>query len=174
MLVLDSALEELSGAQGDWLRSQMDQLPADLDFVFFVFHHPPYTSSSDEKAYGGGHSARSREQSLAKFLEERQQHTRARFVVFNGHIHNYERHEHGGITYFVTGGGGAHAYPIPRKPDDAYKDPGINYHFLLMEVNHNRLTATMNKLEFKDGKAVWSKPDAVTITAPLTLPAAAD
>ena len=174
MLVLDSALEELSGAQGDWLRSQMDQLPADLDFVFFVFHHPPYTSSSDEKAYGGGHSARSREQSLAKFLEERQQHTRARFVVFNGHIHNYERHEHGGITYFVTGGGGAHAYPIPRKPDDAYKDPGINYHFLLMEVNHNRLTATMNKLEFKDGKAVWSKPDTVTITAPLTLPAAAD
>ena len=174
MLVLDSALEELSGAQGDWLRSQMDQLPADLDFVFFVFHPPPYTSSSDEKAYGGGHSARSREQSLAKFLEERQQHTRARFVVFNGHIHNYERHEHGGITYFVTGGGGAHAYPIPRKPDDAYKDPGINYHFLLMEVNRNRLTATMNKLEFKDGKAVWSKPDTVAITAPLTLPAAAD
>ena len=174
MLVLDSALEELSGPQGDWLRSQLDGLPADVDFVFFVFHHPPYSSSSDEKAYGGGHSARSREQSLAKFLEERQQHTRARFVVFTGHIHNYERHEHGGITYFVTGGGGAHAYPIPRKPDDAYQDPGINYHFLLIEVNHNRLTATMNKLEFKDGKAVWSKPDTVTITAPLTLPAAAD
>ena len=174
MLVLDSALEELSGAQGDWLRGELDQLPADVDFVFFVFHHPPYTSSSDEKAYGGGHSARSKELELAKFLEERQQHTRARFVVFNGHVHNYERHVHGGITYFVTGGGGAHAYPIPRKPDDAYKDPGINYNFLLIEVNHNRLTATMNKLEFKDGKAVWSKPDTVAITAPLTLPAAAD
>src|SRR5215468_6458399 len=65
MLVLDSALEELSGAQGDWLRGELGQLPADLDFVFFVFHHPPFTSSSDEKAYGGGHSARSREQSLA-------------------------------------------------------------------------------------------------------------
>ena len=174
MLVLDSALEELSGPQGDWLRSQLDGLPADVDFVFFVFHHPPYTSSSDEKAYGGGHSARSREQSLAKFLEERQQHTRARFVVFNGHIHNYERNEHGGISYFVTGGGGAHAYPITRQPGDAYKDPGINYHFLLIEVNHNRVTVTMNKLEFKDGKPVWSKPDAVTINAPLTLPAAAD
>ena len=174
MLVLDSALEELSGPQGDWLRSQLDGLPADVDFVFFVFHHPPYSSSSDEKAYGGGHSARSREQSLAKFLEERQQHTRARFVVFNGHVHNYERNEHGGISYFVTGGGGAHAYPITRQPGDAYKDPGINYHFLLIEVNHNRVTVTMNKLEFKDGKPVWSKPDAVTINAPLTLPAAAD
>jgi len=173
MLVVDSALEELSGPQGDWLRSQLDGLPVALDFVFLVFHHPPYTSSSDEKAYGGGHSARSREQDLARFLEERQQHSRARFVVFNGHIHNYERHEHGGVTYFVTGGGGAHAYPIPRQPGDAYKDPGINYHFLLVQVNHNRIAVTMHKLEFKDGKAVWSEPDAVTITAPLALPATA-
>ena len=174
MLVLDSALEELSGAQGDWLRSQLDQLPVDVDFVFFVFHHPPYTSSSDEKAYGGGHSARSKEQELAKFLEERQQHARARFIVFNGHVHNYERHEHGGVAYFVTGGGGAHAYAIPRQPGDLYKDPGINYHFLLAEVNHNRITITMNKLEFKNGNPVWSTPDAVTITAPVATPAAAD
>jgi acid phosphatase type 7 len=141
--------------------------------VFFVFHHPPYTSSSDE-TYGGGHSARSKEQALAKFLEERQRHTRARFVVFNGHVHNYERHEHGGATYFVTGGGGAHPYPIVRQPGDLYKDPGVNYNYLLAEVDRNRLTVTMNKLEFKDGKPVWSKPDSVTITAPLALPATAD
>lgn len=173
MLVLDSALEELSGPQGDWLRSQLDQLPADTDFVFFVFHHPPYTSSSDQKNYGGGHSARSKEQALAEFLEERQRHTRARFIVFNGHVHNYERHEHGGVAYFVTGGGGAHAYPIPRQPGDLYKDPGINYHFLLAQVSHNRITVTMNKLEFKDGKPVWSKPDEVTLTAPSALSAAA-
>jgi Icc-related predicted phosphoesterase len=174
MLVLDSALEELSGPQGEWLRSELDQLPVEVDFLFLVFHHPPYTSSSDEKAYGGGHSARAKEQALAKFLEERQQHARARFVVFNGHVHNYERHEHAGVTYFVTGGGGAHAYPIPREPGDPYKDPGINYHFLLVEVNHNRADVAMNKLEFKDGKAVWSKADSVTLTAPLAPPAAAD
>jgi acid phosphatase type 7 len=173
LLVLDSALEELSGSQGDWLRAELDPLPTDIDFVFFVFHHPPYTSSSDEKAHRGGHAARSKEQALAKFLEERQQHTRARFVLFNGHVHNYERHEHGGITYFVTGGGGAHPYPFARRPDDPYKDPGINYHFLLIQVNHNRATVTMNKLEFKDGKPVWSKPDSVTITAPLAKPATA-
>ena len=44
-------------------------------------------------------------------LEERQAHARARIVVFSGHVHNYERHEHGGVTYFVSGGGGAP--PIP-------------------------------------------------------------
>jgi Icc-related predicted phosphoesterase len=174
MLVLDSALDEVSGAQGEWLRTQLDQLSSSTDFVFLIFHHPPYTSSSDDKTYGGGHSARSTEQSLATFLEERQQHMRARMVVFNGHVHNYERHQHGGITYFVTGGGGAHAYPIVRRPDDLYQDAGVNYHYLLTEVDHNRLTVTMHKVELKDGKEIWTQPDSVTVTAPLALPAAAD
>lgn len=173
MLVLDSSLEEISGPQGNWLRSQLDPLPSSVDFVFLIFHHPPYTSSSDDKTFGGGHSSRSSEQALAKFLEERQQQMRARFVVFNGHVHNYERHEHGGITYFVTGGGGAHAYPIVRRPDDPYQDSGVNYHYLLVQVDGHHLTVTMNKVELKDGKEVWTKPDSVTITAPAALPAAA-
>jgi acid phosphatase type 7 len=173
MLVLDSSLPEVEGPQGEWLKSQLNRLPSSADFVFFVFHHPPYSSSSDEKVFGGGHSARASEQALAKFLEERQQHIRARFVVFNGHVHNYERHEHGGVTYFVTGGGGAHPYPITRKPDDLYKDGGVNYHYLLGEVDHNRLTVTMHKVEIKDGKEIWSQPDTVTITAPVAVPAAA-
>ena len=174
MLALDSALEEVSGPQGDWLRAQLDRLSPSDDFVFLIFHHPPYTSSSDDKTFGGGHSARASEQALAKFLEERQQNMRARIVVFNGHVHNYERHEHGGITYFVTGGGGAHAYPIVRHADDLYKDAGVNYHYLLAEVDHNHLRVTMHKVEIKEGKEVWSQPDSVTITAPVALPAAAD
>lgn len=174
MLVLDSSLEEISGPQGDWLHSQLDHLPSSVDFVFLIFHHPPYTSSSDAKTFGGGHSGRASEQALAKFLEERQQRMRARLVVFSGHVHNYERHEHGGIIYFVTGGGGAHAYPIVRHPDDPYQDSGVNYHYLLVQVDRHSLTVTMNKLELKDGKEIWTKPDSVTLTAPAALPAAAD
>jgi len=163
MLVLDSNLDELSGPQGTWLAAQLDHLPAEVDFVFFVFHHPPYTSSSDEKIYGGGHFARPTEQALAKMLEDRQQRTRARFMVFSGHVHNYERHEHGGVTYFVTGGGGAHPYLIPRAPDDLYKDMGTNYHYLLVEVDHTAVKIIMHKVEIKDGSPVWSTPDSVTI-----------
>jgi Icc-related predicted phosphoesterase len=173
MLVLDSALDETRGPQGDWLREQLNSLPAGTDFVFLIMHHPPYTSSSDEKKYGGGHSARGTEQELAKILEEKQQHMQARIIVFSGHVHNYERHEHNGITYFVTGGGGAHAYPVPRAQDDLYRDPGINYHYLLVEVHGSRVEITMNKLEFKGDKEVWSKPDSVTIRTPATTPAAA-
>jgi len=174
LLVLDSNQDELSGAQGDWLRTQLEQVPSSADFVFLVFHHPVMTSSTDEKIMGGGHSVRAAERALGQFLEERQRLLRARLVVFNSHVHNYERHEHGGITYFVTGGGGAHAYPIPREPDDPYQDRGINYHYLLVQVDHNRLFVTMKKLEFKDGKEVWTQPDKVTITAPLAVPPAAD
>jgi Icc-related predicted phosphoesterase len=164
LLVLDSAIDEAGGPQSQWLTDKLDHIPADVDFVFLMFHHPPYTSSSDDKKYGGGHSARSTEQALAKMLEDRQPRTRARFVVFSGHVHNYERHQHGGVTYFVSGGGAAHAYPIERAPTDPFQSKQVNYHYLLVEVDHQQLTVTMNRLELTDGKATWTQPDSVKIT----------
>jgi len=173
VLVLDSSLDEVSGPQGEWLAGKLDHIPADVDFIFLVMHHPPYTSSSDSKMYGGGHTARSTEQEMAKMLEARQQRTAGRFVVFAGHVHNYERHEHGGVTYFVTGGGGAHAYPIERAPGDLYPDNRINYHYLLAEVDRGKLKITMNRLELTDGKSTWTQPDSVTITVPVAAKAKA-
>jgi len=164
MLALDSSLDEATGEQGEWLARKIDNIPSDVDFIFIMFHHPPYTSSSEEKKYGGGHSARASEQKLAKLLEERQAHTRARFIVFSGHVHNYERHEHGGVIYFVSGGGGAHAYPIERASDDPFQSKQINYHYLLVEVDHQQLKVTMNRVELSDGKITWTKPDFVKIT----------
>jgi acid phosphatase type 7 len=172
-LVLDSSLDETSGPQGVWLAGKLDNIPADVDFVFLMFHHPPYTSSSDAKIFGGGHSARPGEQHLGKMLEERQAHARVHFVVFSGHVHNYERHEHGGVTYFVSGGGAAHAYPIERAPDDPFQSKEVNYHYLLVEVDHQQLKITMNRLQLNDGKAVWTQPDLVKIAAPAPVNAAA-
>jgi acid phosphatase type 7 len=166
VLVLDSSLDETSGPQGQWLTHELDTLSGDVDFVFIVLHHPPYTSSSDEKKLGGGHSARSPEHKLAEMLESRQQHTAARFVVLSGHVHNYERHEHGGVNYFVLGGAGAHAYPIERAPGDPFQSKEINYHYLLVDVDRHHLKFTMNRLDLTSGKAVWTKPDSLEITLP--------
>ena len=166
VLVLDSSLDEAGGPQGQWLTDKLDHVPADVDFVFLMFHHPPYTSSSDAKTHGGGHSARTPEQALAKMLEQRQAHARFRIVVFSGHVHNYERHEHGGVTYFVTGGGAAHAYPIDRAQDDPFQSKEINYHYLLVEVDHQQLKVTMNRVDLTSGKAVWTQPDSVKIAIP--------
>jgi Icc-related predicted phosphoesterase len=163
-LVLDSSLDQASEPQEQWLLKKLSKIPSDVDFVFLMFHHPPYTSSSDGKKYGGGHSARSTEQQLAKLLEDRQAQVRARFIVFSGHVHNYERHEHGGVTYFVSGGGAAHAYPIERAPEDPFQSKQVNYHYLLVEVDHQELKVTMNRLELNDGKAAWTQPDSVKIT----------
>ena len=172
LLVLDSSLDESAGPQGQWLTRKLDHIPGDVDFVFIVFHHPPYTSSSEAKNFGGGHSARSPEQNLAKMLESRQQNLRARLVVFSGHVHNYERHEHGGVTYFVTGGAGAHAYPIERAQDDPFQSKEVNYHYLQVEVDRNRLKITMHRLDLTSGAAVWTQPDSVAISAPTTKAAA--
>jgi Icc-related predicted phosphoesterase len=166
LLVLDSSLDETSGQQGQWLTEKLAQIPGDVDFVFIVLHHPPYTNSSDSKTFGGGHSGRSREQELAKTLEARQQNLRARVVVFSGHVHNYERHEHGGVTYFVTGGAGAHAYPIERAAEDPFQSSEVNYHYLLVEVERGTLKITMHRLDLTSGKAVWTQPDSVTISVP--------
>ncbi len=166
ILVLDSALEESSGPEGQWLADKLDHVPADVNFVFLMFHHPPYTSSSDAKTFGGGHSARPTEQALANILEQRQAHARFRIVVFSGHVHNYERHEHGGVTYFVSGGGGAHAYPIERASDDPFQSKLVNYHYLLIEVDRRKLKVTMNRLDLTSGKAVWTQPDSVKIAVP--------
>lgn len=173
IVVLDSSLEETAGPQGVWLAEQLNHIPAEVNFVFIMDHHPPYTSSSDDKKFGGGHSARLREQALAKMLEQRQAAARFRIVFFSGHIHNYERHEHGGITYFVSGGGAAHAYPIERRPDDPFQSKEINYHYLLVEVDQQQLKITMNRLELTNGTAVWSQPDSVRILAAAANAAAA-
>ncbi len=82
--VLDSSLDKASGPQGAWPASKLDQVPPDVDFVFVMLHHPPYTGSSDAKMFGGGHSSRPQEHQLAKVLERRQTQAHFRILVFSG------------------------------------------------------------------------------------------
>ena len=124
-------------------------------------------------SFDGGHSARSSEQALAKVLETRQAHASYRIVMFSGHVHNYERHEHGGVAYFVTGGGGAHAYPVARAPSDPFQGKGINYHYLLVEDEGPQIKVTMNRVQLEGEKAIWTTPDQVQISVPAQAAAAA-
>jgi Icc-related predicted phosphoesterase len=173
MLVLDSSLNETSGRQGEWLAKKLDSVPSNVDFVFLILHHPPYTASSG-KASGGGHSARHPEQLLAQMLEERQNRSHARFVVFSGHVHNYEHQEHNGVTYFVTGGGGARPYPIERTAADPLFGKTVNYHYLLVEIDGGKMLVTMKRVELENGqRAMWTQPDSVQIATPSATPAKA-
>jgi Icc-related predicted phosphoesterase len=158
-LILDSDLEHGPGTpQGDWLKAELDKVPNDVDFVFLAMHHPPYTKSS-EHLTGGGHTARPEEQELARLLEERQKMLRAKIIAIAGHVHNYERYEHGGVEYIVSGGGGATPYAIQRDPGDFYRQPGATYHYCTFSVDHGKLSFAMHKLDMVEGQPVWSVGD---------------
>ncbi|MFZ3211835.1 MAG: metallophosphoesterase [Terriglobales bacterium] len=160
LFVLDSNSANGPGSrQGQWLEQGLQALPPDVDFVLVALHHPPLTRSNDETP-GGGHSPRPQEQPLASMLEQHQQSMRARIIVLAGHVHNYERYEHGGVTYVVSGGGGATPYMIQRSESDFYRDPGPTYHICNLVVDHGELRFQMLKLTLDGAQPQWTVRDS--------------
>ena len=92
--------------------------------ILIVLHHPPVADEQSAKLMD--HNPRPNEQAFAEYLSGLAAYTRARIVVSAGRIHNYERFARDGVTYLVSGGGGAalrggtHArrpVPKPRFPE---------------------------------------------------------
>ena len=77
------------------------------------------------------------------------------------------------VEFVFSGGGGAHPYRITRAAGDPFPDNNINYHFLLVEVEHRKLNVTMNRLQMERGKPNWTRPDTATISVPTVTNAAA-
>jgi len=145
VLAVDSTANDAQGGeQSKWLDNNLSAVPADIDFVLIVMHHPPYTEST-ERMLGGGHNARRPEQEMAQMIEGHQAKMRAKIIVIAGHVHNYERYEHGGVMYIVSGGGGATPYMIRRRPEDVYTDPGATYHYCRFHVDGSHLKGEMVK-----------------------------
>lgn len=166
--MLDSNTDVSAGPQWNWLQNQLARVPEDVYFLFLVLHHPPYTHSANSMLQPG-HAARSAEQKLAEKLEKFQATTPARLIVVAGHVHNYERYEHGSVTYIVSGGGGATPYAIPRSPQDFYRDSGPTYHFLRFTVDGRQLRSEMVKVESQAGKLTWAVKDSfeLNVSAPV-------
>jgi Icc-related predicted phosphoesterase len=160
LFMLDSNSDQNPGsAQRQWLDDSLSAVPREVDFVVLVMHHPPYTKCSEVPS-GDGHTARPQELLLAKMLEERQKTLRARIVVLAGHVHNYERYQHDGIMYIVSGGGGATPYFPQRSPDDFYTGTGPTYHYCKFTVDHGSLKFQMVKLDLNESMANWTTQDS--------------
>lgn len=104
VIVLDS--NDLDQAQLAWLDRALARA-ARPPWTVVVFHHPVYSHGLRHGPTPG----------LAALLGER--FSRAGVdLVLNGHEHLYERTRAGGVTYVVTGGGGAQLdlcrLPLPR------------------------------------------------------------
>jgi hypothetical protein len=149
-----------------WFTHQLEHVPGEIDFLFILFHYPLV---ADWQSQVFARIPDSAGILIRDILEAHAPHMRARVVVFNGHIHNYERFERNGVEYVVTGGGGAEPYPILfRGSQDLYTDKAFPvYHYLTVDVSNHTLHAVMWKVTDPDAAnlSVEAK-DQFTLTAP--------
>jgi 3',5'-cyclic AMP phosphodiesterase CpdA len=154
----DDSLEPGS-RQIKWLTSQLDSLPHGIEFVLIVMHHPPVSDPNPPSVKD--RSPRPNEVALANYLRGAAASRKVKFVVIAAHIHNYERFHENGITYLVSGGGGAMPYPVIRTPEDLYKDPKFpNYNYVEFVLQGKTLRATMYRLS---SKGDWQARDHFTV-----------
>jgi hypothetical protein len=162
-MALDSDTSLLPDSdQARWLESEIASLPPGARFVLITMHHPPVADVQSKLFVD--HNPRPNEIALANFLGANHK-SKARFIVVAGHIHNYERLEQNGVTYLVSGGGGAVPYPVERTPLDAYQDSSFpNYHYLKFVLAGNILKATMNRLA-DPAHSTWEVKDTFEVRA---------
>jgi len=160
VLVLDSDSALKPGSeQRTWFERQITQTGALVEFVLVVLHYPPvrdfiFPRAKDEKE-------------IARYLSGHAHSLKARIVVVGSHIHNYERFRRDGVTYLVSGGGGAKPVPVLRVFGELSKlDTAENFHYIRFRLEGGELQGTMVRFDpAPDGKAAWSEPDRFEIKA---------
>jgi hypothetical protein len=147
LIALDSDTSLLPGSnQARWIEKQIDGLPSSTDFVIVTLHHPPVADIQQHIEVD--HNPRPNEIALRDFLSKAAKTSHASFLVSAGHIHNYERSMVDGVTYLVSGGGGAPPHFVERTPDDLYKSILFpNYHYVKLTVEKDRLHGAMFRVE---------------------------
>lgn len=136
-LVLDSNSYSFALTdQTAWLERELIAARQDpqIKHIFVVMHHPPFSIS----LHGGARDLRERWTPLFEKYQVS--------AVFSGHDHVYERAEHNGVRYFVTGGGGAPLYPRRPQPNpidlEAVKKFERVLHYLRVTLSGNRVEVT--------------------------------
>jgi acid phosphatase type 7 len=154
-----------TSTQATWFAAQLDHLPAQVDFLFILYHTPMVVDQQSELIT----NLPSKEALTLRHLLEIHLHKmHARVIVFSGHIHNYERFERNGVEYIISGGGGAEPYPVVfRGPADLYRDPGFPvYHYLTLDYSKGKLHAVMWKVKDPDAPTLSvEKKDEFTLVA---------
>jgi hypothetical protein len=164
LVQLDSLSPLTPGSdQARWLLAQLAALPPSVDFVMISLHHPPVADIQTRIEVD--HNPRPNEIALRDLLTQIAPTFHAAFVVIAGHIHNYERAQVSGVTYLVSGGGGAHPYYVERTPQDLYQDINFpNFHYIKFELTPDALKATMFRLADPTAETpVWQEKDHFTI-----------
>jgi len=160
-LVLDSDAPLKTGSeQRSWLEQQITGADDQVKFILIVLHYPPvrdpfFPHARDEKE-------------VARYLARHAGSLRARVLVVGSHVHNYERYSRDGVTYLVSGGGGAKPVPAPRMfGEQSHLRTAVNYHYLRLTLWSDHLSGSMVRYDAAqvDGPAAWTEPDRFEIRA---------
>jgi hypothetical protein len=159
-LILDSDAALKPGSeQREWFERQIAGADERIKFIMIVLHYPPvrdpfYPSVRDEKE-------------IARYLSRKAGSLRARVVVVGSHVHNYERYYRNGVTYLVSGGGGAKPVPAFRLFGERSKlKTSVNFHYIRFTLENERLTGTMVRFEADDRSGdPWTEPDRFEVRA---------
>jgi hypothetical protein len=160
VLVLDSDSALKPGSeQRTWFEQQITHTGKQVQFVLVVLHYPPvrdfiFPRAKDEKE-------------IARYLSGHAHSLKARIVVVGSHIHNYERFRRDGVTYLVSGGGGAKPVPVLRHFGELSKlDTAENFHYVRFRLEGGELRGTMVRFDpAPDAKTAWTEPDSFEIKA---------
>jgi acid phosphatase type 7 len=154
-----------TSTQATWFAAQLDHLPRQVDFLF-ILYHTPWVVDQQSKLFTNMPSKEAL--TLRHLLEIHLHKMHTKVIVFNGHIHNYERFERNGVEYVTSGGGGAEPYPVLfRGSEDLYQDKGFPvYHYLTLDYRSGQLHAVMWKVKDPDAANLsLEKKDEFTLIA---------
>jgi MYXO-CTERM domain-containing protein len=117
--------------QKSWLNAQLAAAKADanISHVFVWFHQSPYS-------IGANHGDDTTTQGWTAGFEDTGNKVRA---VFTGHDHNYQRLQHGGLTYIVSGGAGADLYNLNAtdKAGATIAGKSKSYNFVKLHITND-------------------------------------
>ena len=118
------------GSTYEWVLEEIEKAK-DSEWTVVVFHQPVFSTGDLHGSEQGFEEAFAEE-----FAEAGVD------LVLNGHEHNYQWGEHLGVTYVVTGGGGAELYdcvvPFVEPIENCLKE----HHFVEIEVSAGGMTLT--------------------------------
>jgi len=160
-VILDSDAHLKPGSeQRVWFEHEMTSADPHVKFILIVLHYPPVRDPFYPRAR--------EEKQVASYLSRQARSLRARVIVVGSHVHNYERYYRDGVTYLVSGGGGAKPVPAVRLFGERSKlKTSVNYHYVRFVLDSERLTGTMVRFDAAVDRSAnpWSEPDRFEIKA---------
>ena len=160
VVMLDSDASLKPGSeQRAWFEDQLNHPGSRVQFVLVVIHYPPVRDPIFPRAKD--------EADIERYLSEHGHSLPARVVVVSSHIHNYERFLREGVTYLVSGGGGAKPVPVFRMSGELSKlHTAENFHYLRFRLEGAELDVSMVRFEpGQNGDTAWTEPDRFEIKA---------